>query len=186
MLKPDKLERYIVEDQIMVRTGTIPDGSCFFHAVHYALSETYRNMSQTERMAYIQNIRDRIADFVTIPMVKKLGNGTIWELLRDEFKLDDSGILDAYRHLLRHEWVNEFCWELLQEIYQSNIIVIKEHQIYQMFQNDYRYPNNIFLLWIHDSHYELLGYHIDDVLIGYVVMTQHPFIQKIKLKTNKT
>ncbi len=70
MLNPNELERYIVEDHIMVRTGTIPDGSCFFHAIHYALSEDYRNMTRKERMSYIQQIRDRIADSVTIPMVK--------------------------------------------------------------------------------------------------------------------
>lgn len=181
MLKPDKLERYLVKGRMMVRTGTIPDGSCFFHAVHFALSEEYRGMSHNQRRAYIQKVRDQIADSLTIPMIKKLGQGTVWELLTAAYpNLDENGCLDAYRNLLRHEWVNEFCWELLQEVYQSNIIVIKDHELYRMFQNDFKYDNNIFLLWVDDSHYEVLGYHIDDVLIAYVVLTKHPFITLLR------
>ena len=182
MLRPGKLERYLVGDTIMVRTGTIGDGSCFFHSVHYALSEKYRAMNDDQKREYIQRVRNHIADSLTVPIVKNLGKGTVWELLLDGYSnLCDEDLLEVYKNLIRHEWVNEFCWELLQDVYQTNIIVIKDHKRYRLFQNEFKYPNNIFLLWVDESHYEVLGYHMNDVLIAYSMMNEHPFIQQLRV-----
>jgi hypothetical protein len=42
-------------DEVLVRTGTISQGSSFFHAVLHAYSKEYINMNKTERMNYVKN-----------------------------------------------------------------------------------------------------------------------------------
>jgi hypothetical protein len=138
-------------------------------------------MDKHQRQAYTQQIRERIADALTLPMLKSLGKGAIYELMKASTpNVDDDTLLNMYKNEIKTEWVNEFGLELLQNVYQCNIIVIKDHDLYRTFQNDFKYDNNIFILWVDESHYEVLGYHIDDVLIAYVVLNQHPFIQKLR------
>ena len=42
---------------VLVRTGTIGDGSCFFHALLHSYSNDYRSMNQEGRKNFCQKIK---------------------------------------------------------------------------------------------------------------------------------
>ena len=69
----------------IIRTGTIQDGSCFFHAVLYALSKSYRAMSQETRIKYVAQVRKQLAQNVDIEVWKNLGKGEMAKLQIIEF-----------------------------------------------------------------------------------------------------
>jgi hypothetical protein len=64
----------------LVRTGTIGDGSCFFHSVCYSLFSKYRKMNVMERRKYVNTLRKKITDDLTMEDWKNLGDGEIYRL----------------------------------------------------------------------------------------------------------
>lgn len=64
----------------LVRTGTIGDGSCFFHTLCYSLFGSYRKMNIQKRLQYIQKLRHDLAESITLDRLKLLGNGEIFRM----------------------------------------------------------------------------------------------------------
>lgn len=64
----------------LVRTGTIGDGSCFFHALLYSLSPSYRGRSHSERMNDVVELRGALAEYVTLSRWKELSNGEMYKM----------------------------------------------------------------------------------------------------------
>jgi hypothetical protein len=64
----------------IIRTGTIGDGSCFFHALLYALFSHYRGKSIPDRIAYVESVRNAMSDSLTIERWKTLGNGEMYKM----------------------------------------------------------------------------------------------------------
>ena len=56
------LHSFNTDEYSLIRTGTIGDGSCFFHSILTALSATYRNSSNGIKKSYIKKFRKKIAD----------------------------------------------------------------------------------------------------------------------------
>lgn len=63
----------------LVRTGTISDGSCFFHAYLLSSSKSYRKYTDDEKVQKVVELRKQIADFVT---------PEVWFLLGDIATVD--------------------------------------------------------------------------------------------------
>lgn len=81
ILPPDKSHTfYSPIDTNLIRTGVIADGSCFFHALLYAINNTYRNMNYKQRTSFVQQIRQQLADNFTINIWKQIGNGEMFKL----------------------------------------------------------------------------------------------------------
>jgi len=53
------------EESVLVRTGTIGDGSCFFHAVLHAYSQQYVKSDTTERVSIVKKIREGMTQHIT-------------------------------------------------------------------------------------------------------------------------
>ena len=178
MLEPYTQAPYEVCGQDMVRVGTPADGSCFFHAVYMALSPEYREMTQEEKVAHISREREHIAEGLTLTSLKSLGKGVVWELVcaLSPEEMTDEERLEGFRDKVRTDWVDEFLWELLQDTYRVNFIVIQEHRLYK---REEKYPDNVFLLWVDHSHYEPLAYRINEGQMAYVVNAQHPFLTQL-------
>ena len=45
------------DKDVLVRTGTIADGSCFFHSILHAYSKDYISMSTEDRIKYVKKLR---------------------------------------------------------------------------------------------------------------------------------
>ncbi len=55
----------------IVRTGTVPEGSCFFHSVLKGLNnDNYSNMSKSEKKMYAKKLRENIAESITLDYYK--------------------------------------------------------------------------------------------------------------------
>jgi hypothetical protein len=64
-------------DEVLVRTGTISQGSSFFHAVLHAYSKEYINMNKTERMNYVRKLRASMVGKIDKDSWEELAGGTI-------------------------------------------------------------------------------------------------------------
>lgn len=62
---------------VLVRTGSISDGSCFFHALLHAYSKDYVSMDQKGKMKLVKKLRASIARKVDKERWKSLSNGFI-------------------------------------------------------------------------------------------------------------
>jgi hypothetical protein len=57
------------------RRGTIADGSCFFHAILYALSEEYRTFTIDQRQNAVVLIRQKASELCVSERILSLGKG---------------------------------------------------------------------------------------------------------------
>jgi hypothetical protein len=64
-------------DEVLVRTGTISQGSSFFHSVLHAYSKEYVNMNKTERMNYVRKLRVSMVGKIDKDSWEELAGGTI-------------------------------------------------------------------------------------------------------------
>ena len=84
---------------VLVRSGTIPDGSCFFHAILHAYSKEYVSMDKRGRIKFVKKLRSSIARNVDRDRWENLSNGLIAKI---PFQENVNTILsDFYRYILR-------------------------------------------------------------------------------------
>ena len=54
-----------IPNHLLIRTGTLSDGSCFFHSLLTSVSSSYRNSSQLEKQNYNQRLRSQLSERFT-------------------------------------------------------------------------------------------------------------------------
>lgn len=64
-------------DDVLVRTGTIGEGSCLFHALLHAYSKDYAVMDRKGRMTFVRRLRASMAGKVDIESWEEMGGGLI-------------------------------------------------------------------------------------------------------------
>jgi len=65
------------EDEVIVRTGTIADGSCFVHAILNACSKEYVAMDKADRTKFVKGIRASLAGKTDMEEWEKIGVGLV-------------------------------------------------------------------------------------------------------------
>ena len=65
------------KNDILVRTGTIGEGSCFFHSILHASSRDYVSMNIEDRIRTVSRIRKNISKKINREKWEQLGDGTI-------------------------------------------------------------------------------------------------------------
>ena len=81
----------------LIRTGTVGDGSCFFHAVLTSISAKYRQKSKSEKHNLVKKTRKKIAGDITIDDWKKFGDSYV--ALMPTFMNAQSYFKDVYEYL---------------------------------------------------------------------------------------
>lgn len=61
----------------LIRTGTIGDGSCFFHAVMKSIYPNYSKKTENERREMISKLRLKLSDSLSLEQWESLGNGLL-------------------------------------------------------------------------------------------------------------
>lgn len=177
----------------MVRIRTIPDGSCFFHAIAKAYHKGYRlgevNGKQINRSSLVRSLRSELSKKLgqKVPKSEKtyyqlLGRGEIEKLSKTshQYTLDNlQKLLDSSRSI--GDEFNEFISnELNKDIY---ILDGKSEGIYSVGGDKkllYKDRLSIVLLYIEDpGHYELVGLRDGDN-IKTLFDPNHSFINKIR------
>ena len=84
-------------EDVLVRTGTISEGSSFFHAVLHGYSREYINMNRTDRVKFVRRLRASMAGKTSKDDWEELGGGLIAKM---PFQEALSELLKAvYSHL---------------------------------------------------------------------------------------
>lgn len=84
---------------VLVRTGTIGDGSCFFHALLHAYSKDYVSMNGNGREKFVKKLRSSIAQKIDKERWEGLSNGLIAKI---PFQENVNTLLsDFYRFISR-------------------------------------------------------------------------------------
>lgn len=84
---------------VLVRTGTIGEGSCFFHALLHAYSKDYVSMNTDGRMKFVKKLRSSIARKIDKERWESISNGLIAKI---PFQENVNTILtDFYRYIAR-------------------------------------------------------------------------------------
>ena len=84
---------------VLVRTGTIAEGSCFFHALLHAYSKEYVSMDTNGRMKFVKKLRVSIARKLDKKRWENLSNGLIAKI---PFQENVNTLLsDFYRYVAR-------------------------------------------------------------------------------------
>ena len=64
-------------DDVLVRTGTISEGSSFFHSLLHSYSNEYTSMNKKDRMKFVHRLRASMAGKVDIESWEEMGGGLI-------------------------------------------------------------------------------------------------------------
>ena len=64
-------------DDVLVRTGTIAGGSCFFHALLHAYSTDYASMDLKERMKFVRRLKASLVGRVDKESWEEIGGGLL-------------------------------------------------------------------------------------------------------------
>jgi len=159
--------------------GVLGDGSCFLHALLYAVNSQYRTMNTAERVKLVSALRRDLAALFTRDVYESLSDGSIAELGQDvnSFSYDvlKYGLLD-YGH-----W---FGLEFLQFV--SNAIKINiqlvwwrdgKIQIYKSGSEKQdvfiKGRNTVILFWQGEAHFQPVGRKLGED-VGFVFQDDDP------------
>jgi hypothetical protein len=89
-----------VEDKdVLVRTGTIGDGSCCYHATLHAYSKEYVSMNEKERGRFVAKLRSSLASKVDRERWEEISGGLVAKI---PFQENINSLLhDFYRHVAK-------------------------------------------------------------------------------------
>jgi hypothetical protein len=125
----------------LVRTGTDPDGNCFFHAYLYSVDPLYRDMDYPNRLQKALEIKKEFANRVTVDDMLDLIDVSLFETLQElierhlkGYTLPDLSIqpllslrgylllvYQSYPHLSREESF-QYMIHMLQHEYHQRIL----------------------------------------------------------------
>lgn len=75
-------------DDVLVRTGTIDEGSCFFHAILHSYSKEYSMMDKKDRMKLVLKLRAGLAGKIDKESWESMGEGNIARIPFEENIMD--------------------------------------------------------------------------------------------------
>lgn len=75
-------------DDVLVRTGTIAEGSCLFHSLLYAYSKEYVSLDTDGRMKFVQRLRASMAGKLDKASWEEIGGGLIAKIPFQENVID--------------------------------------------------------------------------------------------------
>ena len=118
---------------VLVRTGTIAEGSCFFHALLHAYSKDYISMNENGRMKFVKKLRSSIAVKIDKSKWESLSNGLIAKIsfqenvniiLSDFYKYISKGggvgrtksVRKVVRSLIKDEKVDVETYKIIMEM----------------------------------------------------------------------
>lgn len=101
MIAPNKTVVFwspVEGDDVLVRTGTIAEGNCFFHSLLYAYSNEYVSMDDDERKKFVRRLRASMAGKVSKENWEEIGGGLVAKIPFQENV--NYILLNVYRFLM--------------------------------------------------------------------------------------
>lgn len=123
-----KFNTSIYKDKDLVRTGILPDGSCFLHAILYATSAKYRNSVDNRKNTIVSEFRQTLGDALTKDQWLSLSDG---ELSKMSYAVEFRRILDEL-------------YESEDNVTKFILNVIKKEEVEKMFESSLKYKDIYF------------------------------------------
>jgi hypothetical protein len=150
-LKPDK--NYFLQSDIdfnLVRTGTVGEGSCFFHSILKAINPEYYNASIDEKIKLASKLRQEISEYLTLEKYKKISDGILAKIsfddniaiLLEKIYKENSSNVSNYQYILKNFSYKDID-EIMSKVLTSCGIDDCKHGFNQIFLKKYKnIPNN--------------------------------------------
>lgn len=100
MLPPNKTVVFwspVEGEDVLVRTGTLGDGSCFFHSLLYAYSKEYVGLDKHGRVKFVKRLRASMAGKINRESWEEIGNGLIAKI---PFQESVNSILEGFYNFI--------------------------------------------------------------------------------------
>lgn len=145
----------------LVSVPTIGDGSCMFHSILQAFNRTYIQSSIAEKRKMTRQFRNDLADVLD----KKINGELCYDKLsRGSLKsisshVPEVSLKEMKRSLKSNEWGDYRFLELISNILELDIYVIKEDNIYKLGDKDlyYKHRDSIIIFNDDNVHFETVG-----------------------------
>jgi hypothetical protein len=149
----------------LVRTGVVGDGSCFFHALFYALCPSYHQLTESEQCDQIRQERLKFAQSYTLED---------WKSLLHQYYCDK----------LAYDWVDSILIPPIRAYYQCNFIFIdmETRDLYE--PPSWEFSQSVLIGWVGHEHYESIGELLANQTVRRVFSDSHPLIQRLRARTS--
>jgi hypothetical protein len=87
------------DEDVLCRTGTIAEGSCFYHSVLQAMSKEYQSMNVRDKMKFVSKLRKKISSKISESDWEDISDGIIAKVSFQENVL--KYFTDVYLYLVR-------------------------------------------------------------------------------------
>jgi len=153
----------------LVRVPTIGDGSCMFHSILQAFNRTYIHSSMEEKLRITRQFRNDLADILD----KKIDGEICYDKLsRGSLKniaphVPEVSLKEMKRSLKSNEWGDYRFLELISNILELDIYVIKEDNIYKLGDKELYYKRRDSIIIFNDDnvHFETIGLKTENGII---------------------
>jgi hypothetical protein len=123
----------------LVRTGVVGDGSCFFHALFYALCPSYHQLTESEQCDQIRQERLKFAQSYTLEDWKSLLHGDIYRMHLTAALRNCMISLPLFQWIDADEW-DDIYLPLICQSWQDTDISMLSRCILQTLQESSTHP----------------------------------------------
>ena len=99
-------------DKWITYSDILPDGSCFYHSVLFAISKSYRESDNKTRVTMANDMRKVLYDYTTYDLWKKSYSGFC--------------TYDKLKHNLLYEWAGNVEWKVMSDYLGIQIIILRD------------------------------------------------------------
>jgi len=160
---------------------TIGDGSCLLHSIIYSSCKKYRNMSESEKIEYVKNLRKHLSVlFNEGKNYSYLSRGEISEI---------SNFLPAMKkenmklYMNSNKWLNIFFLEYISNLLNLDIFIINQNrqELYQTGDKEIyiKGRDSVVINYIDNLHFESAGLESNGKIIT-LFHRDSPVIKKLK------
>ena len=132
-VKLDKELHQCIPEHVFVRIGTIPDGSCFFHAILRGTDRKYIALDEKGRRDYVEDLRNQFYRTTDKTVWFSLGDGSI---AVSTFSVMFNNAMSKFYEIVRtgpesanifiqenFQYFKDFCSLIPEDLFHSEVIV---------------------------------------------------------------
>jgi hypothetical protein len=136
---------------------TLEDGSCFLHAILYAISPYYRKLEKRKKISFARKLRDDLAD-VLPEYYPDLSRGELKNLSKE---IKETKLAKMQDFLRSSQWFNQLYLEFISNIFEIDIYIIdyKRNNLYNTGDRELLYKDrpSVIIGYQDENHFETLA-----------------------------
>lgn len=116
------------EEEVLCRTGTVAEGSCFFHSLLQAISKEYQTMDIDNKMKFVSKLRNKIASKFNEENWENINDGILSKITFQEKVIKNFNDVYLYfsKNKIKHKRTKEILKTILDKYDYDNNNIITE------------------------------------------------------------